>query len=101
MPGSGGHLRQQERTYTLAQRTGQRVRQRRCLCTLPGLSRPWTHDKAAPGPLTPANPTRIGCAIRGALLPRHPQRQGFRNPTPTASVSPLDQDERLRRSITP
>jgi hypothetical protein len=98
MPRRGVTQRSEVRTYTSGQKAPRRVRQRRCLCTPEGLSRPFTHDKGASCPLTPANPTRIGCALRGALLPQDPQRQGSRAPTPTASASPLDQDERYRRS---
>ena len=73
-----------------------------------GLSRPCTHDEGSACPSTLPNRPPVGCAPgpsrpgpgpMGALLPRNPQRQDFRVPTPTASVSPLDQDERCRRSI--
>jgi hypothetical protein len=97
MPRYLGHERSEVRTYTFLRNV---VRQRLRLCTPAGLSRPRTHDKGR-RPLTLPNPARIGCALRslapetqrqGALLPRHSQRQGFRAPAPTASVSPLDQD---------
>lgn len=74
-----------------------------------GLSRPCTHDDGRACPSTQPNPARFGYApgpsrpgpgLKGALLLRDLQRQGLRAPTPTASVSPLDEDERFRRSIT-
>ncbi len=86
------------RTYTFLRNV---VRQRLCLCTPAGLSRPCTYDDGRACPSTQPNPARVGCApepcrpgpaLKGALLPRAPQRQGFRAPTPTANVSPLDPD---------
>ena len=40
-------------------------------------------------------------AVHGLELSLDEALAALANPTPTASVSPLDQDERLRRSITP
>jgi hypothetical protein len=106
MPGDRGHKRSEVRTDTSLAR---RVRQRRCLCTPQGLSRPLTTTRRRACPSTLPNPARIGCApgpsrpgpgLMGALLPRDPQRHGLRAPTPRASVSTLDQDERFRCSIT-
>ena len=65
-------------------------------------SRPCTYDKERACSLTMPNRAPVGCApgpcrpgpaLKGALLPRAPQRQGFRAPTPTASVSTLDPDD--------
>ena len=87
------------RTYTFLRNV---VRQRLCLCTPAGLSRPCTDDDGRACPSTQPNPARVGYApgpcrpgpaLKGALLPRAPQRQGFRAPTPTASVSTLDPDD--------
>jgi hypothetical protein len=73
-----------------------------------GFRAPSTHDKGC-APLTQPNPARIGYApgpsrpgpgLGRALPLRDLPRQGFRAPTPTASLSPLDQDERFCRSIT-
>ena len=100
MPRNPGHDRREVRTYTFLRNV---VRQRLCLCTPAGLSRPCTHDKERACSLTMPNRAPVGCApgpcrpgpaLRGALLPRAPQRQGFRAPTPTASVSTLDPDDR-------
>jgi hypothetical protein len=94
-----GHELGEVRTYTFLRNV---VRQRLCLCTLAGLSRPCTHDKERACSLTLPNRAPVGCApgpcrpgpaLRGALLPRAPQRQGFRAPTLTASVSTLDPDD--------
>jgi len=65
------------------------------------------HDDRRARPSTLPNPARIGYApgpcrpgpaLKGALLPRAPQRQGLRAPTPTPSVRPLDQNARRWRS---
>ena len=108
MPQRGVTQQSEVRTYTSGQRAARRVRQRRCLCTLEGLSRPFTHDDGRACPSTLPNPARIGCppepsrpgpGLRRALPLRDLPRQEFRFPAPTASASPLDQDERCRRSI--
>jgi len=105
MPRREGHDRREVRTYTLPEATC--APKAPPLDSVGGFRAPSTHDMG-PRPLTLPNPARIGCALRslapetqrqGALLPRHSQRQGFRAPTPTASVFPLEQDERLRRSL--
>jgi hypothetical protein len=106
MPPDAGHEHSEVRTYTSQER---RVRQRLCLWTPAGLSRPCTHDDGCACPSTQPNPARIGCApgpsrpgpgLGRALPLRDLPRRGFRAPTPAASVSPLDQDDRFRRSIT-
>ena len=93
------------RTYTLL---------RTCAAKAPplhsgGAFAPLHHDDGRPCPSTQANrapvgyapgPSRPGPGLRRALPLRDLPRQGLRAPTPTASVSPLDQDERFRRSIT-
>jgi len=96
-----GHERSEVRTYTLPVATC--APKALPLDSVRGFRAPSTHDKGC-APLTQPNPARIGYALRslapetqrqGALLPRHSQRQGFRPPTPTASVSPLDQGEHV------
>jgi len=106
MPPKLGHERSEVRTYTLPA----------VMCApkaLPldsdGAFAPLHHDDGRACPSTQPNPARIGCApgislpgpgLRRALPLRDLPRQGFRAPAPTASVSPLDRDERFRRSIT-
>jgi hypothetical protein len=72
-----------------------------------GFSSPCTTDDGRSCPSTQtismeANPARIGWAatacpvastFRGPLHPRNPQRQDFRVPTPTRSVSPLHHEQ--------
>jgi hypothetical protein len=93
------HEQGEVRTYTFLRNV---VRQRLRLCTPAGLSRPCTYDKERACSVTMPNRAPVGCApgpcrpgpaLKGALLPRAPQRQGFRAPTPTASVSTLDPDD--------
>ena len=69
-----------------------------------GLSRPCTHDEERACSSTMPNRAPVGCApgpsrpgpgLRRALPLRDLPRQGFRAPTPTASVSTLDPDERF------
>ena len=83
------------RGYTLLRN----VRDRDAVSVLwAGFSHPAAHDEGRSCPSTLTNPMRFGCppgiclpgpALNGALLPRDPQRQDFRVPTPTRSVSPL------------
>lgn len=67
-----------------------------------GFSHPAAHDERRSCPSTLTNPMRFGCppgiclpgpALNGALLPRDPQRQDFRVPTPTRSASSLHQEQ--------
>ena len=78
-----------------------------CAAETPPLHSGWAfaplhHDDGPACPSTQPNRAPVGCApgpcrpgpaLKGALLPRAPQRQGFRAPTPTASVSTLDPDD--------
>ena len=93
------HVRSTVRTYTLLRNV---CGKGSASALWHGLSRPCTHDDGRACPSTQPNPARIGYApgpsrpgpaLKGALLPRAPQRQGFRAPTPTASVSTLDPDD--------
>jgi hypothetical protein len=99
------HKRSEVRTYTLPMATC--APKALPLDSVGGFRAPSTHDKGC-APLTQPNPARIGYApgpcrpgpaLKGALLPRAPLRQGFRAPTPTTSVSPLDQDEQFYCSL--
>lgn len=101
-----GHKRSEVRTYTLPAAT--------CAPKAPpldsgGAFAPLHHDDGRACPSTQPNrapvgyapgPSRPGPGLGRALPLRDLPRQGFRAPTPTASVSPLDRDERFRRSIT-
>jgi hypothetical protein len=106
MPQDRGHEARQVRTYTLPVATC--AAKAPPLHTVGGFRAPSTHDKGR-APLTRPNPARVGCApgpsrpgpgLGRALPLRDLPRRGFRAPAPTASVSPLDHDERFRRSIT-
>jgi hypothetical protein len=106
MPPKLGHERSEVRTYTLP--AAMCAPKAPPLDTVRGFRAPSTHDKGC-APLTQPNRPPVGCApgislpgpgLRRALPLRDLPRQGFRAPAPTASVSPLDQDERFRRSIT-
>lgn len=91
------HERSEVRSYTLPMAT--------CAPKAP----PLDSVRGFRAPSTLPNPARVGCApgpcrprpaLKGALLPRAPQRQGLRAPTPTPSVPPLDQSARPWRSYT-
>ena len=101
-----GHELGEVRTYTLPGATC--AAKAPPLHTVGGFRAPSTHDKGC-APLTQPNRAPVGCApgpsrpgpgLGRALPLRDLPRRGFRAPAPTASVSPLDQDERFRRSIT-
>ena len=79
------HVRSTVRTYAFLRNA---VRQRRCLCTLAGLSLPCTHDDERACSSTMPNRAPVGCApgpcrpgpaLRGALLPRVPLCRRFRH----------------------
>jgi hypothetical protein len=95
------HVRSTVRTYTLLRNV---CGKGSASALGHGLSRPCTNDDGRAFPSTQPNPARIGYApgpsrpgpgLRKALPLRDLPRQGFRAPTPTPSVSRLDQDEQF------